>query len=114
MSGQAGMMSLAQDDTEFHVEMARRQLDDLSLEFRTDCAEETRPPVFHGPCVGVATPPDLQTPFTAPSTPTFTYNGSWNPTVSLIVILPRADGMQGAVKPQTALWPLSARTVTLE
>lgn len=57
MSGQAGMMSLAQDDTEFHVEMARRQLDDLSLEFRTDCAEETRPPVFHGPCVrGSSTP----------------------------------------------------------
>lgn len=58
MSGQANTMILAQDNTErlsclleLHAEMAQRQLDDLSLEFRTDCAEETRPLVFHGPCV---------------------------------------------------------------
>lgn len=121
MSGQADMMSLAQDDTErlsclleFHMEMARRQLDDLSLEFRTDCAEETRPLVFHGPCVGGGSAPTFTDSIhSTPSPPTFTYNGSLNPTVSLMVTLPRADVMQGAVKPQTALWPGTARTVTL-
>lgn len=64
------------------------------------------------PVLGVVAPPHSQTPFTPP--PTFAYNGALNPTVSLMVTLPRADGKQGAVKPQTAPWPVTARTVTLD
>lgn len=90
MSRQADMMSLAQDDTErlsclleLHAEMARKQLDDLSLEFRTDYAEETRPLVFHGPCVGGGGTPTFTDSIHTP--PTFAYNGALNPTVSLMV-----------------------------